>query len=118
MFFYVGMDDVHLADKVERTFISVNRLIKRKKPFPVNEWIMDSGAFTTIAKHGGYIEPVSVYAEQIKRWKDNGNLLAAVAQKGESGFGVTEIMREAYFVPETKKISILMNRFYGWMGRD
>jgi len=80
MLFYVGMDDVHLADKVERTFISVNRLIKRKKPFPVNEWIMDSGAFTTIAKHGGYPEPVSEYAHQIKRWKSNGKLVAAVAQ--------------------------------------
>ena len=79
MLFYVGMDDVHLADKVERTFISVNRLVKRKKPFPVNEWIMDSGAFTTIAKHGGYPEPVSAYANQIKRWKSNGKLVAAVA---------------------------------------
>lgn len=41
---------------------------------------MDSGAFTTIAKHGGYHEPVGVYAKQIRRWNGNGNLLAAVSQ--------------------------------------
>ena len=41
---------------------------------------MDSGAFTTIAKHGYYPEPVKDYADQIRRWKDNGTLVAAVAQ--------------------------------------
>jgi hypothetical protein len=80
MKFFVGMHIPAHADKVENAFISVNRIRNRKGAFPVKNWIMDSGAFTTIAKHGGYIEPVSVYAEQIKRWKDNGNLLAAVAQ--------------------------------------
>lgn len=80
MRFYVGMHHPNRADKVERAFVSVHVLEKRKSPFPVNEWIMDSGAFTTIAKHGGYPEPVSVYAQQIKRWKNNGTLVAAVAQ--------------------------------------
>lgn len=41
---------------------------------------MDSGAFSTILKHGGYPHPVEDYAAQVRRWKDNGNLLAAVAQ--------------------------------------
>ena len=41
---------------------------------------MDSGAFTAIKTHGGYLEPASVYAAEIKRWANNGNLLAAVAQ--------------------------------------
>jgi hypothetical protein len=41
---------------------------------------MDSGAFSTIAMHGGYPAPVDEYAAQIRRWKSNGNLLAAVAQ--------------------------------------
>jgi len=80
MNFYVGMHMPSKADKVERAFISVNVLAKRKSGFPVNEWIMDSGAFTTIAKHGRYPEPVSAYAEQIRRWKSNGTLVAAVAQ--------------------------------------
>lgn len=80
MRFYVGMHHPHRADKVERAFVSVHVLEKRKSAFPVNEWIMDSGAFTTIAKHGGYPEPVSAYAAQIRRWKTNGKLVAAVAQ--------------------------------------
>lgn len=41
---------------------------------------MDSGAFTTIEKHGCYPEEPEVYADQIKRWSGNGNLLAAVSQ--------------------------------------
>jgi len=78
--FYVGMHHPNKADKVDRAFISVHVLTNRKSAFPVNEWIMDSGAFTTIAKHGGYPNPVSAYADQIKRWKSNGKLVAAVAQ--------------------------------------
>lgn len=46
----------------------------------MGDWIMDSGAFSTIATHGGYPEPVEIYAAQIQRWKKNGNLLAAVSQ--------------------------------------
>jgi len=80
MKFYVGMHMPSKADKIDRAFISVNVIAKRKSGFPVNDWIMDSGAFTTISKYGGYPEPVSVYAEQIRRWKNNGNLVAAVSQ--------------------------------------
>ena len=68
------------ADKVERAFVSVNVIKNRKSGFPVGDWIMDSGAFTTIAKHGYYPEPVKAYADQIRRWKNNGNLVAAVSQ--------------------------------------
>jgi hypothetical protein len=60
--------------------MSVNRLRKRKGPFAVGDWIMDSGAFSTIAVHGGYPASVAEYAAQVKRWKSNGNLLAAVSQ--------------------------------------
>lgn len=62
------------------SFVSVNRIRNRKGPFTVGDWIMDSGAFTTIAKFGHYPESVAEYAAQIRRWKGNGNLLAAVAQ--------------------------------------
>ena len=44
------------ADKVENAFISVNVIKNRRSSFPVGNWIMDSGAFTTIAKHGLYPE--------------------------------------------------------------
>jgi len=41
---------------------------------------MDSGAFTEISMHGRYRYTVAAYANQIRRWKNNGNLLAAVSQ--------------------------------------
>lgn len=46
----------------------------------VGDWIMDSGAFTEIKNHGRYRHGVDEYAAEIRRWKDNGNLLAAVSQ--------------------------------------
>lgn len=78
--FFVGIHQPHQADRVERAFVSVNRITARRSPFPANDWIMDSGAFTTILKHGGYPEPPEVYAGQVRRWASNGNLLAAVSQ--------------------------------------
>ena len=78
--FAVGLHMVNHAQHFDLAFISVNRLRERKSHFVVGDWIMDSGAFTTIAKHGDYPHPVSEYAAQIRRWKDCGNLLAAVSQ--------------------------------------
>lgn len=80
MRFFVGLHHPHVAGNFDSAFISVNAIRNRKSAFPANEWIMDSGAFTTIFKHGGYPQPVSEYAAQIRRWKDNGKLLAAVSQ--------------------------------------
>ncbi|MFP5513211.1 MAG: hypothetical protein ACLGJC_09045 [Alphaproteobacteria bacterium] len=80
MRFFVGMHQPCDAGKVQAAFVSVNRLRKRKGRFPVNDWIMDSGAFSTILTHGGYPDPPEVYAAEIRRWAHNGNLLAAVAQ--------------------------------------
>ena len=41
---------------------------------------MDSGAFTTIMKYNGYPLPVEDYANHIRRFANNGRLLAAVSQ--------------------------------------
>ena len=41
---------------------------------------MDSGAFTEVARHGGYRHGVEPYAADIRRWAHVGKLLAAVAQ--------------------------------------
>lgn len=48
----------------------------------VGDWIMDSGAFTEISRHGRYRHSVDEYAAEIRRWATNGSgrLLAAVAQ--------------------------------------
>jgi hypothetical protein len=80
MQFFTGLHQPSDAKHFDAAFISVKRIAKRKSAFQVGDWILDSGAFTTILTHGGYPEDVSVYAEQIKRWSTNGNLLAAVAQ--------------------------------------
>jgi hypothetical protein len=81
MEFFVGLHQPGDAKHFSRAFISVNRLRRRRKPIEGAAWIMDSGAFTTILTHGGYPEPVEVYAAEIKRWSyENSGLLAAVAQ--------------------------------------
>lgn len=80
MRFFVGLHQPSDAKNFRECFISINRLRSRKSGFVVNDWILDSGAFSTIAQFGGYPFSVSEYAEQIKRWSANGNLLAAVAQ--------------------------------------
>jgi hypothetical protein len=63
----------------DRTMISINRLLDRKSAFPVNHWILDSGAFTRISTGKGHLS-VEKYASEIDRWSKNGNLVAAVAQ--------------------------------------
>ena len=77
--FFVGLhqpsDCKHLSD----VFVSVNRL-KERKSFTVGDWIMDSGAFTTVNKFAGYPEEPEEYAKEIKRWSKNGNFLAAISQ--------------------------------------
>jgi hypothetical protein len=60
--------------------VSVNTLQKRQSDFKVGDWILDSGAFTEVARHGGYRHGVEQYYWQICRWSRCGNLLIAVAQ--------------------------------------
>lgn len=78
--FFTGVHHPHNADKVDAAFISYHALKRRRSGFPVKKWILDSGSFTTIEKHGGYPDGPEVYAEAIKRWSTNGQLLAAVTQ--------------------------------------
>jgi hypothetical protein len=80
MIFFVGMHQPSDADKVPAAFISVNRLRGRRSGFPVRRWVMDCAGFVTLDLLGGYPEPVAAYAAQIKRFADNGRMLAAVSQ--------------------------------------
>lgn len=80
MRFFTGLHQPSDAKHFDAAFISVNRLRKRKGPFAVGDWIMDSGAFSEISTHGRYRHDVAEHAAEIRRWKDNGNLLAAVSQ--------------------------------------
>jgi hypothetical protein len=80
MRFYVGLHQPSDAQHFRAAFVSVNRLRNRKSDFAVGDWIMDSGAFTEISKHGEYRHGVEEYAAQIRRWKTCGNMIAAVSQ--------------------------------------
>lgn len=80
MDFYVGFHNPAQVHHFERCMVSVNRLWNRKSDIKVNDWILDSGAFTHITKHGDYQHPVSEYARRVERWAACGNLKAAVSQ--------------------------------------
>lgn len=81
MRFYVGLHHPSAACKVSSpAFISINALRRRRSDFQVGEWILDSGAFSTIYTNGGYPHDVEEYAAEIRRWSKVGSLLAAVSQ--------------------------------------
>lgn len=61
--------------------ISINRLKQRKRDIPgLGPWMLDSGAFTEVARHGGYRDGPETYATQVRRWARCGDLHAAVSQ--------------------------------------
>ncbi len=80
MIFFVGLHMPSHAARFPRCMVSVNRLRDRRSPFVVGDWMMDSGAFTELSSHGRYRHSPEAYAEQIRRWSGNGNMLAAVSQ--------------------------------------
>jgi hypothetical protein len=80
MDFYVGLHIPAHARQFRRSMISINRLRYRKSDFLVRDWILDSGAFTEVSRHGGFRTPVESYAHQVERWSRCGHLRAAVAQ--------------------------------------
>lgn len=68
------------ARQFRRCMISINRLRRRRSNFEVRDWILDSGAFTEISRHGCFRSPVEEYADQVERWSRCGRMQAAVAQ--------------------------------------
>lgn len=90
--FFVGWhqpnDGISGCGHFDRCMIAVNRLIRRHSDFKINDWILDSSAFTRIVdpkllgKQGspkGHLSVVK-YAKLGIRWKRCGNLLAMVSQ--------------------------------------
>lgn len=108
MRFFTGLHQPSDAQHFDAAFVSVNRLRKRRGAFAVGDWIMDSGAFTEITTHGHYRHSVAEYAEQIRRWAKNGNLLAAVAQ---------DWMCEPFVVKKTG-LSVAVDRYDALMRED
>lgn len=79
MIFYVGLHQPSDARHFSHAFISVNRL-RDRTTVGAERWIMDSGAFTELSRHGRYRHSVAHYAKEIMRWRGNRGLVAAVAQ--------------------------------------
>lgn len=80
MQFYVGLHQPFDAQHFDRSFISVNRLKYRRSNFAVKDWIMDSGAFSTLSIYGTYPFHPDEYVEHIDRWRRVGTMRAAVSQ--------------------------------------
>lgn len=92
MIFFTGMHHPVDASKVPAACVSAHALVLRKSGFPAKRWILDSGAFQTLDIHGSYPEPVANYAALIRRFANNGRLLAAVSQ---------DYMCESYMLEKT-----------------
>lgn len=82
MRFFIGMHLLSHSDKFDDTCISVNvlRRCRRVSDIPVNNWIMDSGAFTELSLYGRYRYDPGEYAAYVNRFRHCGTLLAAVSQ--------------------------------------
>lgn len=70
MKFYLGVSHLEDCEKLKVPyFVSVSRLmyLNFKKPL-LGDWMLDSGGFTEIMKHGRYIYSADDYLKQIERY--------------------------------------------------
>jgi hypothetical protein len=85
MQFFTGLHQPSDAKHFQFAFLSVIRLKDRKGPVICNDAILDSSAFSIVAKHGCFPDAPETYAKQIVHCKGliergGGRLLAAVSQ--------------------------------------
>lgn len=80
MQFYVGLHQPSDARHVDRCMVSYARLRGRRSDFPARAWMLDSGAFSELTRHGAYRDAPEVYARAVGRWAGCGQLQAAVSQ--------------------------------------
>lgn len=92
--FYPGLHQPGDAKHFDRACISIHRIETRRKPIACADVMIDSGAFTKLAKHGHYPEPVEVYAGQLHRLHTEGvvNITIAATQ---------DYMCEAFMLEKT-----------------
>src|SRR5690349_17486581 len=99
--FYIGLHQPCDAHRFARCMVSVKRLRDRVGDFAVDEWMLDSGAFTELRDFGRYRDDVEVYAAQVNRWRRCGRLVAASSQDymcepfilQKTGMGIAEHQR-------------------------
>jgi hypothetical protein len=78
--FFIGLHHPSDAWPFLNSMISVNSIAKRESGFRINNWIMDSGAFSQISRHGKFVMSPDQYIELIAKFSACGTLLAAVCQ--------------------------------------
>lgn len=78
--FFIGLYEPAHAWPFQHVMISANRLRRRKSGFIVNNWMIDSGAFSELSLHGAYRHDTNEYVQLIKHWSQYGSLSAAVSQ--------------------------------------
>ena len=78
--FYIGLHHPSTAWPFLNAMLSINSIRGRLRAMRVNNWILDSGAFTEISTHGCWRNDPEYYAEEINLWSKVGNLMAAVSQ--------------------------------------
>lgn len=80
--FYVGLHQPSDAHRFDRACVSINRVRGRQKPVADVDVLLDSGAFTELARFGAYRHDVMDYAREIFRLWSQGvlRIVAAVAQ--------------------------------------
>lgn len=78
--FYVGLHQPSDAVHFQHCMVSVTRLKNRRSCFGVREWMLDSGAFTELFRHGRFRSSPEEYGSQVIRWWRCGYLIAAVSQ--------------------------------------
>ena len=77
--FYPGIHVLSFAPRLDRCMVSANLIERRRSLFGVNDWIMDSGAFTRLARGLEHL-PADDYASLANRFAECGNLEAVVTQ--------------------------------------
>ena len=80
MIFYLGTHVLSHTRHIKHAFLSANILRSRKTPIDINNWILDSGAFTELTTYGKYRFDVEEYSELINKWRIYGNMELAVCQ--------------------------------------
>lgn len=78
--FLPGLHRPAVSHMFDYAFISANRLWDSAPVISAHKWVMDSGAFDEIFRHGRYRHSVEDYAHLIRKYQHNEGLLAAVAQ--------------------------------------
>jgi hypothetical protein len=79
--FYAGLHQPSDSAHFPRAFISINRVRGRRRPVPVADWILDSGAFRELEAFGGYRHEPAEYAAEVNRLaRINPGLRVAVSQ--------------------------------------